>query len=322
MGPGGAQSVPGSPSVGPHREARGECGCIHLITSLYDLDMRIEVEGVRLWFDVDGAGLVPHQRTMRTRPTVVLLHGGPGGFDHSYFKPDFSRLTEIAQVVYLDLPGHGRSDWGAPDDWSFEWAADLVHAFCEALEVSKPIVLGHSFGGPVAMSYGSRHADHPGGLILQSAMARFDLDRVTDGFRDEHGEEIADIVRRSYLGDPSVTSDQWARCWALFGPWVPGQTEKARIPRNEALNVAGGELMLAFDLTSDLARVRAPTLVSVGELDPITPVWAAETIVDGLPDGTGHLDVIEGAGHFPWRDRPDRYWSSIKRFVISVAEAG
>lgn len=49
------------------------------------------------------------------------------------------------------------------------------------------------------MSYGSRHPDHPGGLILQSAMARFDLVRVVDGFRDKHGEEVADIVRRSYL---------------------------------------------------------------------------------------------------------------------------
>ena len=282
--------------------------------------MRIEVEGIRLWFDIDGLGLVPQQRTMRTRPTVVLLHGGPGGFDHSYFKPDFTRLTEFAQVVYLDLPGHGRSDWGPVEDWTFEWAGDLVRAFCEALEISQPLVLGHSFGGPVAMSYGSRHPDHPGGLILQSAMARFDLDRVVDGFRERHGEEVADIVRRTYLGDRSVTADDWARCWALFGPWVPGEMERARIPRNQALNVAGGKLMLEFDLISDLARIHAPTLVSVGELDPITPVWAAEAIVDGLPDGIARLDVIEGAGHFPWRDRPDRYWSSIKRFVKSVAE--
>jgi len=282
--------------------------------------MRIEVEGTRLWFDVDGSRLVPVEQTMQARPTVVLLHGGPGGFDHSYFRPDFTRLTEFAQVVYLDLPGHGRSDWGPAEDWTFEWAGDLVHAFCEALEISRPVVLGHSFGGPVAISYGSRHPDHPGGLILQSAMARFDLDRVVDGFRDSHGKEVADIVHRTYLGDPSVTADQWRSCWALFGPWVPGETEIARIPRNDALNVAGKKLMLEFDLISDLARVRAPTLVNVGYLDPITPVWAAQIIVGGLPEGIVRLDVIEGAGHFPWRDRPDRYWSSIKRFVMSVAE--
>ena len=43
---------------------------------------------------------------------VVLLHGGPGSFNHTYFKPEFARLPEVAQVVYLDLYGHGRSDWG------------------------------------------------------------------------------------------------------------------------------------------------------------------------------------------------------------------
>ena len=46
---------------------------------------------------------------MCDRPAVVLLHGGPGSFDHSYFKPDFKPLDKEAQVVYLDLRDHGRS---------------------------------------------------------------------------------------------------------------------------------------------------------------------------------------------------------------------
>jgi pimeloyl-ACP methyl ester carboxylesterase len=74
------------------------------------LSVRIEANGRRFWFDVDGPALVPDGPTMRERPTVLLLHGGPGSFDHSYFKPDFARLAEAAQIVYLDLPGHGRSD--------------------------------------------------------------------------------------------------------------------------------------------------------------------------------------------------------------------
>jgi pimeloyl-ACP methyl ester carboxylesterase len=74
--------------------------------------MHIEVNGTRLWFDVDGPALVPDGSQMRRRPTVVLVHGGPGVYDHFYFKPDFARLTGHAQVVYLDLRGHGRSAWG------------------------------------------------------------------------------------------------------------------------------------------------------------------------------------------------------------------
>ena len=65
--------------------------------------MHVDVNGTRLWFDVDGPSLVADGSAMRERPTVVLVHGGPGGYDHSYFKPDFSPLTRHAQVVYLDL---------------------------------------------------------------------------------------------------------------------------------------------------------------------------------------------------------------------------
>jgi proline iminopeptidase len=77
--------------------------------------VEVEANGTRLWFDVEGPALVPHGPEMRQRPTVVLLHGGPGSYDHSYFKPDFARLGREAQVVYLDLRGHGRSAWGHPD---------------------------------------------------------------------------------------------------------------------------------------------------------------------------------------------------------------
>jgi len=77
---------------------------------------------------------------------LSLLHGGPG-FDHASFKPDFSHVAEIAQVVYLDHRGNGRSDRGDPAKWKLAQWGDDVRAFCEALEIERPIVLGVSFGG-------------------------------------------------------------------------------------------------------------------------------------------------------------------------------
>src|SRR4029453_3384113 len=106
--------------------------------------MEIAVNGTRLWFDVEGAALVPDGPTMRRRPTVVLVHGGPATYDHSYFKPHFARLAAHVQVVYLDLRGHGRSGWGAPADWTFEDCADDIRDFCDSVGLSAPIVLGHS----------------------------------------------------------------------------------------------------------------------------------------------------------------------------------
>ena len=63
--------------------------------------MLVSVGDVRLFVDVDGAKLVPDGRSMRERPTIILLHGGPG-FDHTPYKAYYSSLTEIAQVVYYD----------------------------------------------------------------------------------------------------------------------------------------------------------------------------------------------------------------------------
>ena len=281
--------------------------------------MQVEVAGTRLWFDVDGPGLVPDGPGMRRRPTVVLLHGGPGSFDHSYLKPDFARLAEVAQVVWLDLPGHGRSDHGDPASWSFERCADDVRGFCDALGIARPVVFGHSLGGFVAMLYGARHPGHAAALVLQSTHGRFDLDRIVEGFRRAGGDEVAATAERVYGGDGgSVTDEQWARCWRLFGPWVTGEPERARTVLHRELNAPGLALMRGFDVLDQLGRVDCPTLVGVGALDPITPPAAARELAAALPPGTTRLAVFTGAGHFTWKDAPDRYWPLLLEFVAGV----
>jgi pimeloyl-ACP methyl ester carboxylesterase len=251
---------------------------------------------------------------MRERPTVVLLHGGPGSYDHSYFKPDFTPLTRHAQVVYLDLRDHGRSARHDPADWTYEVCADDVRAFCDVVGIARPIVFGHSMGGFVAMLYGARHPGHAAGLILQSTNARFDLERLVEGFRRFGGDEVAELARRDYSGD-EVSDEEWARVFTAFGPRVPDAEQLARRIRNSEVGAHGMELMRRFDVVDQLARIDCPTLVCVGELDPVTPVDASREIVGALPPSIGRLEVIEGAGHFPWKDAPGRYWSVVEDFV-------
>jgi proline iminopeptidase len=281
--------------------------------------MRIDVNGTRLWFDVEGPALVPDGSELRQRPTVVLVHGGPGGFDHSYFKPDFSRLAEHAQVVYLDLRGHGRSDWGDAGEWSFETCADDVRMFCDAVGIAKPIVFGHSMGAPVVLLYGARHPGHAAGLIVQSGFARWDMPRMVEGFRRVAGDEVAELAGRGYSGETLSDEDE-ARIYSVFGSHLPDEEREAHTPQNLELNVVGMELMCRLDIVEQLSRIESPTLVSVGELDPVTPIGAAEEIVGALPAGLAQLAVIDGAGHFTWLDAPERYWPMLIEFISGTTE--
>jgi pimeloyl-ACP methyl ester carboxylesterase len=276
--------------------------------------MHVAVNGTRLWFDVEGAALTPDGPRMCERPQVILLHGGPGSYDHSYFKPHFGQLAKVAQIIYLDLRDHGRSARESAPGWDFETCADDVRAFCDVVGIANPIVLGHSLGGCVAMLYGARHPGHPAALILQSSMARFDLGRLVQAFRSAAGDEVAELARRDYSGDP-VSDEQWAAVFAAFGPHIPSPDQLARRIRNPEIGAAGMDLLRRFDVVDQLAAIRCPTLVFVGRADPVTPVSAALEIVDALPPGLGRLEVMDGAGHFMWLDHPDRYWAILDAFV-------
>ncbi len=283
--------------------------------------MHIDVNGIRLWFDSEGPALVPDGSEMRQRPTVLLVHGGPGTYDHTYFKPDFSRLANHAQVVYLDQRGHGRSDWGDTDAWSLEACADDIRLFCDALGIAGPIVLGHSMGAPIVLLYGARHPGHAAGLVVQSGFARWDAARVVEGFRRVAGDEVAEIARRSYAGE-SVSDEEWDRVFTAFGPHLPDKERKANTPKNLELNSLGMDLVRQLDIVAQLRRIESPTMVSVGDLDPVTPVAAAEEIVGALPEGIAQLEIFEGAGHFTWMDTPDRYWATIIEFIDRTTEPG
>jgi pimeloyl-ACP methyl ester carboxylesterase len=268
--------------------------------------MRTDVNGTTLWYDVEGT----------SGPTLILIHGGPGSFDHSYFRPWFSRLADRMQIVYLDLRDHGRSGRGDPEQWSFEVCADDVRAFADALGLERPFALGHSMGGFIAILYGARHPGHAAGLILSSTFARFDLDRLANGFARVAGHDVGELARRAYSVD-DVTEDEAARVFAAFGPNIPSPEALARRVQNLEIAPRGGELLRQLDLLDQLPRITSPTLVSVGDLDPLMFEPAGE-LMNGLAPGLGHLDVIPGAGHFAWLDDPDRYFNSIDSFVKEV----
>src|SRR5215475_11638888 len=127
--------------------------------------MRAKFNGTEIYFDVDGAGFHAANGHLTGKPVIVALHGGLG-FDHGYLRHGLSPLRDIAQVIYVDLRGQGRS--GRPDlaTCTLEQMADDVAALCSSLVIGRPFILGHSAGGFVALHAGLRHPSLVAGLVL------------------------------------------------------------------------------------------------------------------------------------------------------------
>src|SRR5919206_4384951 len=127
--------------------------------------MRAKLRDTEIFFDVEGAGLVPDGAAMRERPVAFAVHGGPGG-DHSGFKPGCSALAEHMQVVYFDHRGQGRSARGDPARWTLDENVEDMEALRRHLGLGPIVSIGTSYGGMVAMAHAARYPGAVSHLIL------------------------------------------------------------------------------------------------------------------------------------------------------------
>jgi proline iminopeptidase len=284
--------------------------------------MHAFVNGVRLFFDVEGASLVPDGPAMREKPTLVLLHGGPG-LDHSIYKPSFAALADIAQVVFLDHRGNGRSDPGPQESWTLAQWGDDVHAFCEALGIARPIIYGASFGGTVALAYATRHPTHPAKLIVTSTEAAGDtyLDRRVALFERFGGPEVGALARRRFVDGhtDAATLEAWLRlAFPLYTrtPRNPDVVRRAvRHPEVTRWFTRPSGESHTFNLFPALSRVQCPTLVLGGEEDPMTPIECQADIAAALPAHLVRFERFPGCGHAVLPDAPERALAVIRDFI-------
>ena len=283
--------------------------------------MQITIEpGVQLYVDIEGPGLVPDGAAMREKPTLILLHGGPG-YDHSGFKPIFSGLADIAQIVYVDHRGHGRSSRCPPEQWTLDTFADDVVRLCAALGIVRPIVLGQSFGGFVAQRYIARHPQHPAKVILSSTSPHLGLDRKLAMFERLGGAPALEAARAFWAAPSAAT---WApyqqQCMALYNTHPPDDPlARGRTLFNEAILFASasGEQQ-TMNLLPGLARAACPVLVMAGEDDPVCPLADSLDIAAALPPRWMQLARFADAGHGTWRDQPAAAMARLRQFILQA----
>jgi proline iminopeptidase len=286
--------------------------------------MHVRVNGVRLFFDVEGAKLVPDGPAMREKPTLLLLHGGPG-FDHSIYRPAYSALADIAQVIFLDHRGNGRSEDGPSEAWNLAQWGDDVRAFCDVLGIVNPIVLGASFGGMVALAYATRHPAHPSKLVLISTEAAGGThrERRVELFERFGGPEVGALARRRFLevrGHIDQASlDAWRRLAFPLYTRTPRDPDMARraVSRSEVqhwFTKPDGESH-TFNMFPDLCRIQYPTLVLGGEDDPIHPIESQVDIAAALPAHLVRFERFADCGHAVVPDAPERAMAVIRDFI-------
>jgi proline iminopeptidase len=273
-------------------------------------------------------------RTVGEGPPVVVLHGGPD-FDHTYLLPELDRLADSVRLVYYDQRGRGRST-GEPNEVGIASEVEDVDRVRREFGFGSVAVLGHSWGGLLAMEYAVRHPERVSHLILANTApasaadwralrehllrvrAPDDverLERIARGapFRAGDLEAEAEYYRvhfRVAVRDPEVVDRIVARLRTHFTPErvLAARAIEERL-YDDTWRTDG------YDLVPRLAELDIPTLVLHGQHDLI-PVALANGIAEALP--RGRLVVLE-CGHFAYLEEPEAFSAQVAAFLGAAA---
>jgi proline iminopeptidase len=265
-------------------------------------------------------------------PPIVVLHGGPD-FDHTYLLPELDLLAESFRLVYYDQRGRGRSAEGVrAEDVTIESELDDLDLVRRHFALEQVAVLGHSWGGVLAMEYAIRHPDRVSHLILlDTAPAsagdwqsfREELGRRRPAADREAMEAIAatDAHQRGDLGAEAAYNRIHFRMTVRRPELLDALVARLHSNGTEEgiLLVRGINQRLhdetarsaAWDLFPALRRLDVPTLVLHAEHDFI-PVELAARIADAVPGA--RLTVLPGCGHFTFLEAPEQVAEEIARF--------
>ena len=290
--------------------------------------MRAAVRGTNIYFDVEGAALVPDGPVMREKPVALVLHGGPGG-DHTGFKPGMSPLAEHVQLVYVDHRGHGRSDPGDPALYTLDENVEDLEALRLHLGLGPCVVIGTSYGGMVAQAYAARHPASVSKLVLVVTAAHGAFRERAIGWVEQHGTPDQKRVCATLWAGGFETAEQMAEYYAIMGPLysrlydpeasaaVRGRASYTPAAINNAFKPDG--FLARMDLRPELGRITAPALILAGRHDWICPPDFSEEIHRLIPGSA--LRVFEHSSHSIRADEPDELNKAIVDFVTTPARA-
>ncbi len=306
------------------------CSSVSLNTRIRRLALAKTTEGAvafrghRTWYQVvgeldSGNGKLP----------LLVLHGGPG-FPHDYLE-DLARLADGGRgVVFYDQLGCGKSDH--PDDpslWVMDTFVEEVSAVREALGLDRVHLLGHSWGGCLALQYALGQPAGLASLVLASTCASLPAFAMeTRRLKESLPADVQEVIDR-HEAEGTTDDPAYAEAtMAYYSQWVcrldPFPEHVMRSFSNHSEDVYGtmqgpewnvtGNLR-DWDVTASLGELGLPVLVTSGRYDEMTPALV-EPLVTGIR-GAEHV-VFEESSHLAMAEEPDRYREMVESFCRRV----
>ena len=284
----------------------------------------VPFRGYRTWYQVVGD--IP---AAGSKLPLLVVHGGPG-FPHDYLD-DLARLSDAGRpVVFYDQLGCGKSEH--PDDpglWVMDTFVEELATVRAALGLDRVHLLGHSWGGWLALEYA---LSKPGGLaslVLASTCASIpafgaetrrlkqSLPRQTQGILDRH-EAAGTTDDPEYLAAALGYYTQWVCRLDPFPEHVLHSflnlsDDVYQTMQGPEWNVTGN--LKDWDVTARLGEISLPVLVTSGRYDEMTPMLVGP-LVTGI-EGAEHV-VFQESSHMAMAEEPDRYREVLGSFLDGV----
>ena len=247
---------------------------------------------------------------------LVLISGGPG-FDHQYFHlaPVWERFGEQRPVVFFDQPGTGQSyAVGAADTVSVEDVLAAIHSVQERLGTDRVIVVGHSWGGYVAMAFAARYPEATEAVVLVGTAAPNWTDTEFN-FAPLFPDSLA--RGSSPASDPDGARKDLRRHLAMsfYSPSIRQivLNDFAGLPYNSRQSELLVSDATANDLWPLLGAFQMPVLVGTGRFDGNVAPRTAWRVHEAIPGS--QWVVWERSGHYPMIEEPDEFVDAISRFL-------
>jgi proline iminopeptidase len=283
------------------------------------------VNGVRLWYRVAGTGAPG-------TPPVVFLHGGPGQGSVHFAALEGPRMERSLRMVYLDQRGSGRSERPWNRAYSMDLLVEDLEGVRKLLGVPKIGLVGHSFGGTLALEYAAKYPEHVAGLVFVDGL--WDAPGQTR-VRCEATVAMFPQAAAQARGDSASAPDpecNWF--WKLPDPQREAMNNALMFPdstvriRLDSVQAASGERntgelgnalfnqgLLRYRFAAG-QRLTMPVLVIAGKHDAAVGAAGLQGLLHQLPNS--RFLEFEHSGHFVYLDEPDRFAREVSAFFASL----